>query len=145
MTLPSSSEISPTVPEEINIQATTFKVSNDQLTQQVDLISNAIKSAKDKKAVEAILFKHYNEKALDYVCIYYGTVDGNFTCAPKLELPPDYDFRQRPPYLDALSKGSNFSEPYTDAVSGKTILTLSKPVYVDKKLIGVIGIDVYAN
>ncbi len=145
-TTPSSNEISTTnVSEEISTQSTVSQATYDALTKQADILSDEIKSAKNKKAIEAILNKYYNEKALNYLNIYYGTVDGDFIVVPKIELPPDYDFRERPPYRDALSKGSYIQEPYIDPVTGRTILTISKPIYVDQKLIGVVGIDMYAN
>lgn len=130
------------LPETTQVEISVSKEMEGLMTQQVDMLSKTIQSAKSTKEVEAILVKAFNEKALKYEYLYYGNVKGEFVVAPKIELPPDYDCRQRPYYLDAVKHDYYFSEIYVDEVSGKHILTLSKAVYSKGKLIGVLGIDV---
>lgn len=138
---PSHTEVT-SLPEPAQVEISVSNELKDQMTQQADRISQSIQSAKSKKEIEVLLTKALNDKALKYEYLYYGNVKGEFTVVPKTELPPDYDCRERPYYLNAVKQGYYFSEVYVDAVSGKHILTLSKAVYEKGKLTGVLGIDV---
>ncbi|WP_307847667.1 methyl-accepting chemotaxis protein [Metabacillus bambusae] len=72
--------------------------------------------------------------------IYIGTTDGLMITYPKLELPSDFDPRERPWYQEAEQrKGESIvTSPYTDADSGDMVVTITKTLNDDS---GVIGID----
>ena len=78
--------------------------------------------------------------------IYIGTADGQMILYPKAELDSNFDPRSRDWYKDAVSSNKlSWSQPYTDKVTGKTVFTISKPVYSEydsTKLIGVLAIDI---
>ncbi|NJE53934.1 methyl-accepting chemotaxis protein [Thermococcus sp. 21S9] len=78
--------------------------------------------------------------------VYFGDVNGNMYIYPKQELPAGYDPRKRPWYQEAVEKGGPvWSQPYRDASSGKWVITYAIPVYLNGKLIGVVGLDVFID
>jgi len=73
---------------------------------------------------------------------YFGSASGEMLMFPPDELPADYDPRKRPWYADAVAAGgSTLTEPYTDASTGKLIVTATTPVSSDGKILGVVGGD----
>ncbi|WP_297548650.1 methyl-accepting chemotaxis protein [Thermococcus sp.] len=78
--------------------------------------------------------------------VYFGDVNGNMYIYPNQQLPQGYDPRKRPWYQAAVEKkGPVWSKPYKDASSGKWVITYAVPVYLNGKLIGVVGLDVYID
>ncbi|CAI1493168.1 Methyl-accepting chemotaxis protein [Thermococcus nautili] len=78
--------------------------------------------------------------------VYFGDVNGNMYIYPEQELPQGYDPRKRPWYQEAVAKnGPVWSQPYKDASSGKWVITYAVPVYLNGKLIGVVGLDVFID
>ncbi|WP_442603279.1 methyl-accepting chemotaxis protein [Paenibacillus sp. KN14-4R] len=76
--------------------------------------------------------------------VYFGQTDGKFIANKGTNTPADYDPRKRPFYqsASALKPGEYYwSDVYKDAFTGQKIMTLSKPVYENSKLLGVVGID----
>jgi len=91
--------------------------------------------------------KTYEEFASkeNYSAIYFGTSTGDMYLYPLSErdnLPEDYDPRVRPWYEGAIEQNLFVSAPYTEASSGKTVITISKKVFKDSKLMGVIGFEI---
>ncbi|WML35543.1 methyl-accepting chemotaxis protein [Clostridium sp. OS1-26] len=74
---------------------------------------------------------------------FYGTESGKFAAYPKLELPKDFNHKNRPWYTLALEKKGQIAitRPYKDAQTGKLVVSLSKAVEKDGKVVGVVGID----
>jgi len=78
----------------------------------------------------------------NFMFTYLGTAEGKFKMSPPDELPPDYDPRTRPWYKDAVAaKASTLTEPYSDASTGKLIVTVATSVAQDGKEVGVVGGD----
>ncbi|NJE02474.1 cache domain-containing protein, partial [Thermococcus sp. JdF3] len=78
--------------------------------------------------------------------VYFGSTSGGMYMWPDEPLPEGYDPRQRPWYQEAVAKnGPVWTEPYKDASTGKWIVTYSEPIYVNGKLVGVIGVDVFVS
>ena len=74
---------------------------------------------------------------------YFGSASGEMLMFPSDELPADYDPRKRPWYSDAVAAGgSTLTEPYTDASTGKLIVTATAPVSDAGKILGVVGGDI---
>lgn len=53
------------------------------------------------------------------------------------------DIRERPWYIQAKNNsGIQYTKPYTDMISGDTVITIMKAIYKDNKIIGVLGADI---
>lgn len=76
--------------------------------------------------------------------IYMGTVGKNFYLYPADDMGSDYDPTSRPWYKEAAeNKGEVvFSDPYTDATTGKTTVSISKAVEKDGEIVGVVAMDI---
>ncbi len=84
----------------------------------------------------------YNKDVLDY---YIGFEDPERKMISGTSWVPDegYDCRTRVWYKQALqSKGVVYTEPYVDAQTGKIVITISKVLKKDGKLIGVAAADI---
>ena len=58
----------------------------------------------------------------------------------------NYDARKRPWYMKAIELNkSTVSEPYTDAVTGKLIISVVTPLVVNGKILGVVGSDIFLD
>ena len=76
----------------------------------------------------------------------YGDRDGNFTISPRRVMPEGYDPRIRPWYRTAVeARGMVITDPYSSASTGRTILTIARPVIEDGAIIGVVGNDVLVD
>lgn len=76
--------------------------------------------------------------------VYIGLEDKQTILYPKTQLAADYDPTARDWYKDAMSNRGQltYSDPYIDAFTGKNIITISKTVEANEKVIGVVAIDV---
>ncbi|EQB89547.1 methyl-accepting chemotaxis protein [Clostridium punense] len=76
--------------------------------------------------------------------IYIGTVGKKFYVYPATEVGADYDPTSRPWYKDAVeNKGKVvFSDPYKDATTGETSVSISKAVEKDGQVVGVVAMDI---
>lgn len=75
---------------------------------------------------------------------FIGFTDGYFTSNTDW-LPPDqYDPRERPWYTSAIKKSkTTLSDVYVDLISYNFSITVSTPLYVQNRLVGVLGTDLY--
>ncbi|MBU7592769.1 methyl-accepting chemotaxis protein [Metabacillus halosaccharovorans] len=82
----------------------------------------------------------YIELHPEVQAVYIGTADGKMITSPKLELPSDYDPRDRPWYKEAEANKQEIAitSPYTDASTGEMVVTITKFLNDGS---GVIGID----
>ena len=87
----------------------------------------------------------------EVVALYYIGKSGTTTYYPNIDLahnlPSDFDPRTQPFYtISAPSAGPDRSpkwiEPYQDPAGQGLIVTLSAPVYLEDRFLGVIGIDI---
>ncbi|MEO2151982.1 MAG: methyl-accepting chemotaxis protein [Thermococcus sp.] len=91
-------------------------------------------------------FKAVKDLDPNVAYVYFGSADGNMYMWPDEPLPEGYDPRKRPWYQEAVAKnGPVWTEPYKDASTGKWVVTYSEPIYVNGKLVGVIGVDVFVS
>ncbi len=95
---------------------------------------------KDKEALQA-KFDQYTKLHKEASAIYVGTDTGETTISPKIDLPADFNPRERPWYQDAMKKKGEIiiTAPYTDINTGGTTISLAK---TNKDGSGVIGIDI---
>ena len=95
--------------------------------------------------MKELLDEFIESQSIDIDYVYFGTVNDDFTISPIIELPNSYLFTERPPYKEAVEKGTSIAEIYIDAFSERSIQTISKAIYIDDKLIGVVAIDVFID
>ena len=74
---------------------------------------------------------------------YLGRADdGEFIVYPRLELPADFDPRQRPWYKDAISAASTtLTEPYLDTATNELVISAATPAKRGGQNLGVVGGD----
>lgn len=76
----------------------------------------------------------------------YGDNEGNFTISPRRVMPEGYDPRARPWYQTAANARSMvITDPYSSASTGRTILTIARPVIENTAIKGVVGNDVLVD
>ncbi|QXM06794.1 methyl-accepting chemotaxis protein [Crassaminicella indica] len=82
----------------------------------------------------------------DAESIYIGTKNKDMFIYPENELPEGYDPTERLWYKQAVSQnGIVWTEPYTDAATGKQIITVAIPVYNsfnNNEFVGVLAADI---
>lgn len=76
--------------------------------------------------------------------VYIGLEDKQTILYPKAQLASDYDPTARDWYKAAVAnKGElTYSDPYIDAFTGKNIITISKTVESNGRIVGTVAIDV---
>ncbi len=74
---------------------------------------------------------------------YLGRADdGEFIVYPRLELPADFDPRERPWYKDAISAASTtLTEPYLDTATNELVISAATPAKRGGQNLGVVGGD----
>ncbi|RUO81103.1 methyl-accepting chemotaxis protein [Idiomarina tyrosinivorans] len=75
--------------------------------------------------------------------VYLGLPDGTFILDDtSIDLPADYDARQRPWYQLALDQRKpTYTEPYIDVTTNELTISAVVPMYQDSRLLGVAGGD----
>ncbi len=89
-------------------------------------------------------FKYFIESNDSATSMYMVTRDKKTFFYPNVEIPADYDPTGSSWYTSAVESGNtSYTEPYKDTVSGKTVITISRPVYDSSNdLVGVVGMDI---
>ncbi|GAA0077471.1 methyl-accepting chemotaxis protein [Clostridium sp. CTA-5] len=79
----------------------------------------------------------------DIMGTYFGTESGKYINYPEQAMSSDYNHKVRPWYKLALEKKGEvvITDVYTDASTGKLVLTLAKTVENEAGTVGVIGLD----
>lgn len=78
-----------------------------------------------------------------FVDVYVGTKYGGFSMASDAPLPPGYDPRVRPWYIEALeSRGKPIISKAYQSTTGDVVLTATEAVVLGDEVVGVVGIDV---
>jgi diguanylate cyclase (GGDEF)-like protein len=91
-------------------------------------------------------FLNINDQDEDISEIYIGLENGSFVTGSDWIPPEDYDPRLRVWYKSALSKNKTIiSDIYTDRETGEKLVTISSPLFIENKLVGVIAADVFLN
>ncbi|WP_407332465.1 methyl-accepting chemotaxis protein [Enterovibrio sp. 27052020O] len=72
---------------------------------------------------------------------FYAQTNGTLVLANGANV--DIDPRQRPWYLAAVKESKTiFTDPYRDALTGETMVTIATPIYKNGQLTGVVGGDI---
>ncbi|MEN2769035.1 methyl-accepting chemotaxis protein [Ornithinibacillus xuwenensis] len=92
--------------------------------------------------------KETKETSPSILNLYTGLEEnGEMVVYPILDLPADFDARERPWYQDAVDAGGEiiWTDPYVDAGTGETVVTAAKAYFNGNQLVGVMGADVSVN
>lgn len=97
----------------------------------------------DTDFIQSVVDTHAAERD-ELLNLYCGTSDSRFIWSNReIEMPEGYDPVQRGWYQQAAEEGSIIvTDPYCDALTGQMCTTIAAPVYIENKLVGVIGLDV---
>ncbi|MFC0301992.1 methyl-accepting chemotaxis protein [Virgibacillus soli] len=89
-------------------------------------------------------FKETKEATPSLVSVYMSTNGGEFINYPTTKAAHDFNAKERLWYQDATQANGKvvWSEPYSDAGTGKTVITASKAYYNGDKLMGVVAADI---
>lgn len=121
---------------------------NNFTKQQEHIIDQIEKSNLIDKTV-SFSDKEHMQNDLDGISETYGSVlniylaydDGSYIISPRTDISLA-NLSKRDWYTAAVKGNTNvWSDAYTDKITGKTVITVSKALYKDGKLIGVLGID----
>lgn len=106
----------------------------------IENLAQNIATNPDQASVSALL----EQKALTstFMASYLGDATGHFTIRPDAKMPDGFDPRVRPWYKGAEnSSTSTLTEPYIDAATGQTIISLATASKAGGKSVGVVGGD----
>ena len=107
----------------------------------------AQKMAEPEKIAQYLqeLLQNQNEDGIIYD-IYFTSEDNRMTAGSGYEADGSVDFTKRGWYLAAKEKdGVHYESPYKDADSGRYVITLSKKVEWDGKVVGVLAEDIFID
>ncbi|MER2089764.1 MAG: methyl-accepting chemotaxis protein [Sporosarcina sp.] len=79
----------------------------------------------------------------DSSSIYYSLTNKHTTIIPAADLGADFDPTSRDWYIDAASNPDavQWTKPYIDQATGEFVISASKAVHSNGKLVGVVGLD----
>ncbi|KML02692.1 methyl-accepting chemotaxis protein [Rossellomorea marisflavi] len=89
-------------------------------------------------------FDNYIDLYDEATSIYIASPNKNLFIVPEAELPEGFDPTGRDWFKAAAASQNdvNWSDPYVDTATNQDIITASKAILVDNKLVGVIGVDI---
>lgn len=98
----------------------------------------------DRSQYTEAYLKDIKASNVDVLNAYYGTESGKFLVYPKVELPSDFNHKERDWYKEAIkNKGKVFyTSPYVDVATGQTVVSLVQTVEDNGTIVGVVGVDV---
>ncbi|TCO78079.1 cache domain-containing protein [Marinisporobacter balticus] len=119
------------------------KEISEQLDEEKETLNTLCNQLinQDEASINEILKDFKENKLKNVERLYFAKEDSNeFYTYPNMELPDDYDARKRSWYINAKTNEYYTSE-YMDTVTNKYIVTVSKALYKEDVLMGVVGID----
>ncbi|BAD84345.1 methyl-accepting chemotaxis protein [Thermococcus kodakarensis KOD1] len=84
-------------------------------------------------------FKNSDERIIN---VYYADFRGRLEIIPPAELPEDFNATKTSWYQRAVSEGSFWTDPYTDMITNKTVVSYIVPIKYEGEVKGVLGVDV---
>ena len=137
---------------ELQIQADKYsEIINNWIENEktmTESVANSIESvtelngAEGRDVVQKIV-SYFSRNRGVLLNLYYGTEEKDFMQTdPNAEAPEGYDPTARGWYKAAVAAGSTIvTDPYMDVLIGGMCITVASPVYVEGRLIGVVGAD----
>ncbi len=105
-----------------------------------EMVGASMVTATTQEKLELAL--HNDVLAREFKSTYFGDEAGAFNNFPSTKMRDGYDPRQRPWYQAAVKANATvLTEPYTDATTGKLVVSAALPVKRDGKLVGVAASD----
>ena len=97
----------------------------------------------DDEIEEALRKVQQAKRSGDFKNVYYGLTDGQFILDDtSIDLPDDYDARQRPWYQLAIEqKQPTYTQPYIDVTTNELTISAVVPMKENGQLLGVAGGD----
>lgn len=121
----------------------------DAMSIQLKMASQNVNFTKpegtaDRSQYTEAYLKDIKASNVDVLNAYYGTEGGKFLVYPKVELPSDFNHKERDWYKEAIkNKGKVFyTSPYVDVATGQTVVSLVQTVEDNGTIVGVVGVDV---
>lgn len=104
----------------------------------------SINKNEEYKEICMELLNNTQSTNIDIVNTFFYVEKGNFYIRPVQKVPDGFDASGRSWYKAAINNKGKvvWSEPYVNASSKKIMITASKTIVDNKKVIGVIGIDI---
>lgn len=114
----------------ITMTSTDYNFVNSDKSEQAAYIPESLKNLKESNS--------------NIFSSYFATTDGKFDIYPSSKMPEGFDPRERPWYKQAVdNKGKVIiTLPFTDAQTGKNVVSIAKTVERDGKVIGVCAMNV---
>ncbi|WP_238900642.1 methyl-accepting chemotaxis protein [Clostridium sp. YIM B02500] len=114
----------------ITMTSTDYNFVNSDKSEQAAYIPESLKNLKESNS--------------NIFSSYFATTDGKFDIYPNSKMPEGFDPRERPWYKQAVdNKGKVIiTLPFTDAQTGKNVVSIAKTVERDGKVIGVCAMNV---
>lgn len=125
-------------------QSVSNNISN-WLNSKLDIVVAIADTYSDKDSKQDILEKLLlADGAGDFKNVFVGREDGSFVLDDQtIQLPSDYDARQRPWYqLAKQSQSTAFTAPYIDVTTNELTISAVAPVMKSGRLLGVAGGDI---
>lgn len=129
--------------EKTEIENTEIKIA--AIKASIEELERLIQGSYQNGDLSESLKDFVKRQSIDVSYVYFGSVDDTFTVYPEIELPEDYKITERPVYKEAVNNSVYVAEAYMDFTEDKLLQTISKAVYVNDELIGVIGIDAFID
>lgn len=114
---------------------------DSKIDQYENIVSNIASKLESGWPSDINAFLEWESSHLGMEHIYFADENGSMYCSPNVQLPEGYDPRERPWYNGAAENGTYVSKPYADIVNGGELVTVSKSVHSNGKIVGVIGVD----
>lgn len=114
----------------ITMTSTDYNFVNSDKSEQAAYIPESLKNLKESNS--------------NIFSSYFATTDGKFDIYPNSKMPEGFDPRERPWYKQAVdNKGKVIiTLPFTDAQTGKNVVSIARIVERDGKVIGVCAMNV---
>lgn len=134
------------------LASTTAETINSWLTDKSGRLDSICRSLEIKNDFDYEHMQQYMNQLKDVfdekelVDLYFTYPDNRMACAFGYETDGTIQYVQRPWYKEPILTGEIcFESPYRDLDTGNYIITVSKAIYTDGKLQGVMAVDTYAN
>lgn len=107
------------------------------------IIKNIDTSIENRQIALDLLSNSKGSRA-DILQVYFGQPNKSFLIYPQTKMADDFDPTERAWYKNAMSKKGKvtYADPYKSAVDGKTIISISRTVENNGKIVGVISMNV---
>lgn len=115
---------------------------------QLNLLANNINFTQfhlnpDNKEYGFYLLEGTGKSQPDYQAVFFASAEKDFVLYPRQVLPDGYDPTEREWYREAVNANGKvvIGNPYQDATTKKTVITISQAVISQGEVVGVVGID----